>query len=280
MKPLETWSPKFLTLLYTEDLERLEREGLTLNQKEAFTKKVAAIYRLGTYLEMKDIWSKLLAKEAKSITNPYDKEQALVGRIHELVWLSQFGGNQPLPSDRKNQLGEISKKIKELQKLMKKSGEASYEDKGILETILHKRNVEYRKQNGENIGTQSPNYLKFIDGNANAELQPLPLDEHMPWLQRSRSQRLGWWTRESQKLSLTDILGFYSERMGDYSTLYKQHYQRDKPKLIRGLQRLMSELYGSPLDEYVGGIVSVILDSKDKGNSRDTIRSYRKRKTK
>ena len=133
--------------------------------------------------------------------------------------------------------------------------------------------MDYRKGKGEVIGSQSPNYLKFIDINANAELSQLPLDEHMDWKQRTQAQRLGWWTREAMHLNITEILDFYSELMKDSSVVYKEHYQKDKPKLIRGLQRLMKELYGSPLDAYVADIASVILE--DYYLDRDNVKSYR-----
>ena len=115
--------------------------------------------------------------------------------------------------------------------------------------------------------------MKFIDTNANSELSHLPLDEHVDWKQRTQAQRLGWWTREAMHLNLIEILDFYSELMKDSSVVYKEHYQKDKPKLIRGLQRLMKELYGSPLDAYVADIASVILE--DYYLDRDNVKSYR-----
>jgi hypothetical protein len=271
-KNLASWSPQYLKTLYDLELKRLSSGELTQKQIEVFTKKTKALYRLGTHQDMKEVWEKILAKKAVFIKYPVDKEHALVGRIHELIWLNPFGTKMPTPSENKEQLNEISKKIKELQRLIKKSGQASYEDKEVLETILHKRNVEYRNQKGEKIGSQSPNYLKFIDINANAELSTLPLDEHMPWKQRSQAQRLGWWTREAMEMSLSEILGYYSERMTDYSKVYKEHYGQFQPKLIKGLKDLMKELYGSPLEDYVGRIASAILD---KEITKDYVRGYK-----
>ena len=114
--------------------------------------------------------------------------------------------------------------------------------------------------------------MKFIDNNANTELRTLSLDEHMPWKKRSQTQRLGWWTREALALSLNDILDFYSERMGEYSKVYKDHYGQFQPKLIKGLKALMKDLYGSPLEDYVGRIASAILD---KEITKDYVRGYK-----
>ena len=272
MEPLESWSPQFLKTLYALEVDRLASGGLTQKQKEVFTKKILAIYRLGTCQDMKQVWGKLLVKKAQFIKCPVDKEQALVGGIHELIWLNSFGTKQSTPADKKEQLAEISKKIRELQMLIKKSGEASAENKDVLETIIHKKNLEYRTKKGEILGSKSPNYLKFIDSNANAELSTLPLDEHMPWNQRSQAQRLGWWTREYLALNLIDILDYYSERMGDHTKAYKENYGQFQPKLIKGLKALMKSLYGTSLEDYVGRIASVILD---KEISRDYVRGYK-----
>ena len=271
-KKLADWSPKLLQNLYASVLERLASDNLNQREIKAFTKRAEAIYRLGTHQDMKEVWEKLLAKKVVFIKYPVDKEQALIGTIQELMWFNSFGAERATPSENTEQLKEISKKIKELQRLIKKSGQASYEDKEVLETILHKRNVEYRNQKGEKIGSQSPNYLKFIDINANAELSTLPLDEHMSWKQRSQAQRLGWWTREAMGMSLNEILDYYSERMGDYSKVYKTHYGQFQPKLIKGLIDLMKELYGSPLEDYVGRIASAILN---KEITKDYVRGYK-----
>lgn len=271
-KKLADWSPKLLQNLYASVLERLASDNLNQREIKAFTKRAEAIYRLGTHQDMKGVWEKLLAKKVVFIKYPVDKEQALIGTIQELMWFNSFGAERATPSENTEQLKEISKKIKELQRLIKKSGQASYEDEEVLETILHKRNVEYRNQKGEKIGSQSPNYLKFIDINANAELSTLPLDEHMPWEQRSQAQRLGWWTREAMGMSLNEILDYYSERMGDYSKVYKAHYGQFQPKLIKGLRDLMKELYGSPLEDYVGRIASAILN---KEITKDYVRGYK-----
>jgi hypothetical protein len=271
MKSLADWSPEFLRTLYALEVEKLKRWELTPEQKEVFSWKVDALYRLGAYEDMKELWDKLLAKDAL-LKHPIRLEQALIGGIRKLIWLNSYGIKPITPAEKNEQLGEISKKIRELQRLINKAGEANFEEKVILETILHKRNVEYRNQNGEKIDSQPSLFLKFIDNNANTELQNLPLDEHLPWKSRNQTQRLGWWTREALALTLNDILDFYSERMGDYSKVYKEHYGQFQPKLIKGLRALMKDLYGSPLEEYVGRIASVIMD---KDISKDYVRGYK-----
>ena len=274
MKPLANWSPDFLRTLYLHEVDKLANGNLTLKQKEVQGKKIEALYRLGTYDDMKDVWARLLARDADSIKYLVDKEMALVGGILEQIWSNPFGEKQDTPSVRNDKIVEVLETIKELQRLINKLGEASDEDKVILESMLHKRNIEYRVQEGEKIGLPpSPNYLKFINTNASFDLRQLPLDEHMPWKDRSQAQRLGWWAREALGLKLTDILDAYSENLAYYSEVYKEHYQKDKPKLIRGLHRLMKELYGSPLDAYVADIVSVILE--DYYLDRDNVKSYR-----
>ncbi|MBU3537409.1 hypothetical protein [Polynucleobacter sp. UK-Gri1-W3] len=279
MKPLQSWSPDYLHKLYKHEVDKLTHGELNLKQKEVQERKIEALYRLGTYPDMKAVWEKLLSKDADMIVYPVDKELALVGGILEQIWINPFGEPQVRPSDKDEQLGEIAEKIKELQRLINKSKEASYEDGQILKTILHKRNIEYRNQHGEQIGSQSPNYFKFIDINANAELSQIALDEHMPWRDRYPLQRLGWWTREAMTLQLTDILGYYSERMGDYSKTYKDHYAKDTSQLSRGLSWLMNQIYGKDLDDYVARIINAILDvdSWDKDKVRKN-RTYEKAK--
>jgi hypothetical protein len=225
----------------------------------------------------------LLAKEAIDKKSPIDrsllatqnlvdKEHRLIDGIHELIWLNSIGVKQSTPSEKKEQLGQISKKIKELQRLIKKSGEANYEDMVVLENILHKRNIEYRNQMGEELKPLSFHGMKFIEGGANTDLLTSSLGEETPWMARTRSQRLGWWTKETLELTLTEILDGYSERMGGYSKIYKNYYGQFQPKLIKGLIALMKDLYGSPLEEYVGQIASAILD---KDISKDYVRGYK-----
>ena len=282
-KNLASWSPEYLKTMYAMESDRLATRKLNSKDKAVITKKIEAVYRLGTYQDMKGVWGKLLAKDAidkkypidKSLLatkNPVDKEHYLVGGILELIWLNPIGIKQSTPSEKKEQLGKISTKIKELQSLIKKSGEANYEDMVILENILHKKNIEYRNQMGEELKPPSFHGMKFIEGDANTDLLTSSLGEGTPWMARSRSQRLGWWTKEALELNLTEILDCYSERMDGYSKIYKNYYGQFQPKLIKGLIALMKELYGSPLEEYVGQIASAILD---KDISKDYVRGYK-----
>lgn len=271
MQSLARWAPELLKTLYNLEVEKFERWELTLKQKEVFSWKVQALHRLGTHGDMRELWKKLLTKDTLSV-NPFAVERVLVGGIHQLIWLNSHGIKQTTPSQKREQLEEISKKIKELQRLIKKAGEANFEEKVIIETILHKRNAEYRNRSGEKIDSEPSMFLRFIDGNANMELHKLSLDEHKSWEARSQSQRLGWWTREALELSLNDILGFYSERMSDYSKEYKDRYGQFQPKLIKGLKALMREIYGSPYEEYVARIASVILD---KDIDKNYVRGYK-----
>lgn len=283
-KKLASWSPEYLKTIYAFEMDRLEGGELTLKQKEVFAKKSEALYRLGTHQDMKEVWSKLLAKDAEvkkypvdrgllATKTPVNKEQVLVGGIHELIWLNSFGAKQITPSEKKEQLGEISQKIKELQRLIKKSGEANYEDMVILENILHKKNIEYRNQMGEELKPLSFHGMKFIDGDANTDILTSSLGEEIPWMRRSQTQRLGWWAKEALELNLSEILDYYSERMGGYSKIYKNYYGQFQPKLIRGLKILMKDLYGSPLEDYVGRIASAVLN---KEITKDYVRGYKK----
>ena len=274
MKPLADWTPKELKKLYEHEVYKLAHNEYSDEEREIQERKTEALYRLGTHHRMKEVWEKLLAKDAVVIKYPVDKEMALVGGIHWHIWLNPFGVEKATPEDKTKELKKIVHKIDKLKEDIEKSGHGKDWNVWAMEALLHKRNVEYRKGMGEVIGSQSPNYLKFIDINANAELSQFPLDEHMPWRERYSQQRLGWWTREAMTLKLTDILDFYSELMMDSSEVYKEFYQRDKPKLIRGLQELMNSIYGSPLDSYVAELVSIIFE--DDFLDRDNVRSYRK----
>jgi hypothetical protein len=280
MKPLADWSPKELKKHYDTEVYKLAHWDYNLKQKEVQERKIEALYRLGTHQDMKEVWEKLLSRDAVTIQYPVDKEMALVGGIHEFIWRNPFGEKQVRPSDKDEQLGEIAEKIKELQRLIKKSGEASDENYLIVETLLHKRNLEYRNQRGEKKSfPENPSWLRINEGNANIEVSQITLDEHMPWGKRLPLQRLGWWTREAMTLKLTDILDYYSERMGDYSKTYKDHYAKDTTQLSRGLSWLMKQLYGKDLDEYVARIINTILDedSWDKDKVRKN-RTYEKAK--
>lgn len=283
-KKLASWSPEYLKTIYELELIRLEDSELSPKEKEIFTKKIEALYRLGTHEDMKEVWSKLLSKDVVAkkylvdkgllaIKTPVNKEQVLVGGIHELIWLNSFATKQIAPSEKKDQLEEISKKIKELQRLIKKSGEANYENMVILENILHKKNIEYRNQMGEELKPTSFHGMKFIDGDANKDVLISSLGEEVPWIRRSQTQRLGWWAKEALELNLSEILDYYSERMGGYSKIYKNYYGQFQPKLIRGLKILMKDLYGSPLEDYVGRIASAVLN---KEITKDYVRGYKR----
>lgn len=283
-KKLASWAPECLKTLYELELIRLADSELSPKQKEVFTKKIEALYRLGTHEDMKEVWGKLLSKDTVAkkypvhkdllaVKTPVNNEQILVGGIHELIWLNSFATKQVTPSEKKDQLGEISKKIKELQRLIKKSGEANYEDMVILENILYKKNIEYRNQMGEEIKPPSFHGMKFIDGDAKTDIFTPALGEGAPWMKRSQTQRLGWWAKEALELNFSEILDYYSERMGGYSKIYKSYYGQFQPKLIRGLKILMKDLYGSPLEDYVGRIASAVLN---KEITKDYVRGYKK----
>jgi hypothetical protein len=281
---LANWAPEYLKKVYASELDRLANNELTLKQKEVFAKRIEVLYRLGSRLDMKAVWKKLLAKDLVVKSHPVDKgllavnasvdnEFLLVEGIIELIWFNSFGVKQSTPSQKKEQFDEISEKIKELQGLIRKSGEAKFEDMTVLENILHIRNIEYRNQMGEQLMPPSFHALKFVEGGVDTVQIKSSLSEQTPWMSRSQTQQLGWWAKEALELKLTDILDFYSERMNGYFKLYKTHYGQFQPKLIRGLIDLMNELYGSPLEDYVGRIATVILN---KDITKDYVRGYKR----
>jgi NurA-like 5'-3' nuclease len=253
------------------ELDKLSNGNLSLKQKEIQAKKIDALYRLGTYEDMKDVWFKLLDKDAKAIKCSVEKELALVSGIYECIWREAFGEKKSTPKDKNMQLGEVTKAIKELQRVIKKSNEAAYETHLIVETLLHKKNLEYRNQRGENKSfPKNPNWLKFNEGSATQELSILAFDEHMSWLDRFPAQRLGWWTREAMALNLTEILDYYSEIMDYYSKVYDANYAMESSKIREGLSWLMNQIYGKDFNDYVARIMNAILadDSWDKDRVR------------
>jgi hypothetical protein len=110
MKPLAKWSPEYLKALYALEVGKLNQESLTDEQREVQSKKVDAVYRLGTTPRMEEVWGKLLAKEADLIKYPVEKEQALVGGILEQIWLNPFGVEQATPEEKTKELKKIIKK--------------------------------------------------------------------------------------------------------------------------------------------------------------------------
>lgn len=282
MKPLKSWTPKHLERLYQIEAAKTTQNNYTLKQKQTQGKKIDALYRLSTYEDMKDVWENLLSRDAVTIKYNVEKEIALVSGIHEFIWKYGFGDNPPRPKDKDDQLWEIASKIKELQRLIAKSPEAGFENLNTIESLLHKKNLEYRNEKGEKKSfPEDLSWLKFNDGNALIEYSQITLDEHMPWNDRTPTQRLGWWTKEAMALSLTEVLEFYAKRMGDYSKIYNANYAKDTSKISRGLSWLMNNLYSKYLDDYVARIMNVILDtdSWDKDNVRKN-RTYKKNKYK
>jgi len=280
MKPLQSWSPNYLHKLYKHEVDKLAHGELNLKQKEVQKRKIEALYRLGTHQDMKEVWTKLLDRDADAIKYSVEKELALVDGIHGCIWREAFGEKRATPKDKNDQLGEVNKAINELQRVIKKSGEASDETHLIVETLLHKKNLEYRNQRGENKSfPENPSWLKLNEGSATQELSQLAFDEHMPWLDRFPAQRLGWWTREAMALNLTEILNYYSERMDYHSQVYDTHYAMESSKIREGLSWLMNQIYGKDLNEYVARIMNAILDvdSWDKDKVRKN-GSYKKAK--
>jgi hypothetical protein len=284
MKPLADWSPEALNKLYFEVLERLSDKDLNPRERDVFSQRKGAIYRLGTHEDMRAVWEKLLTREPKQIKyevdggllaiNPQNNiEQALVNGIQEVLWHT-LGVELEKPRDRKIQLQEIADKVEELKSLINGSGVGLFEDSRVLENVLHKRNIEYRQGLGEDMGSQSFQGVTHIEGDAKSGLAFLRLDEDKPWMDRNLLQQLGWWTREALELNLTDILDYYSERMDGYAKIYKDNYGLIQPKLQRGLYAVMMRLYGSPLHDHVNSIASAILDD----DSLATNKKYSKSK--
>lgn len=277
-KEFPSWAPDILIDLYKFEAYKLENNEYSQKAKEVQIMKMDAFYRLGTYEDMKDVWTKLLARETAMISHPIDINIALVDGIHGQIWLNPLGVRQPTPKEKDEQLGDVGKAIKSLQRAIRKADEATFENPVIVESLLHKRNTEYRNLRGENLELPANSvYIRYIERSAAAELSNLSLDEHMPWKERTQAQCLGWWAREAISLNLTDILEYYSEKMNFYSKTYRDHYAKDTSRLCRGLSWLMNELYGKDLDDYVARIMNVILDvdSWDKDKVRKN-RSYKR----
>lgn len=240
-KNLATWAPEHLRACYSDEFKKNIIEGkkydpdlkewlaLTPIQKEVFTKKTEALYRLGTYPAMKEVWVKLLAKDAHNTMREQDKEEILVGGILEALWLSALEVKRKPPEEIEEELNNISQAIKALQKMIKRSGIASYEDKGVIGDILRERNAIHQN--------------------------------------------------ESTGLSFSNTLEHYSKRMIEHSKSYKKHYAKGTSDLVRKLSRLMQKLYGTPLDAYVGIIVSTILDESKDTWDKDKVGKIRKYKS-
>lgn len=237
---LASWSPEYLKTLYALEFDKVvkgqkydpdlkEQVALTPIQKEVFAKKTEALCRLGTCQHMKEVWVKLLAKDASNAKNEKDKEEILVGGIHEALWLSALEVKRKPPEDIEDELSGISEAIKALQKMITRSGIASYEDKGVIGDILRERYMI-----GQN---------------------------------------------ESTGLSFSNVLEYYSRKMDEHSKSYKKHYAKGTSDLSRQLSRLMQKLYGTPLDGYVGIIVSTILDESKDTWDKDKVGKIRKYKS-
>ena len=276
MKPLSDWSPQFLKTRYKQEVDKLSWKEFTEEQKQVQLENIEAVYRLGTYQTMKEVWSKLLARDT-FLKYPVDKEMALVGSICDRMCLYAFGGVQDTPEAKTKELKKIIHKIDDLKEKIQNSSHASFWDTKAMEALLHKKNIEYRNKNGESIGAQSPTYLKHVSGNAGQAMSITSLDEHMPWLKRTSAQHLGWWTREALGLSLSEILNFYSELMEDVSEVYKENYAIRTSNMSRLLSSFMEEMYEQPLDEYVASIMCAIYgnDSWERDKVRK-LRGYKK----
>lgn len=258
--PLEKWSPKELIEMYsncfTPESELISKEFPQIKQ---------ALYRLGTNLDMKECWEKLLNRE---IFLP-EQESAgmwMVSQIYLMMTVVFMRSDEVMTPQFKN------KEIKKIEDLVSKlilathnSSEALTESFFTVHTKLSESIIKRYPDRSRNVGFEvAPiSSWSFISGirdvfkvsEENGSLEPFEWDL---W---SDDKKVAWVLSQISSMNLTSILLVYLAQLKEIPNTYAAEYiASTRATVTKKLYEIVYKSYGDYMPDCVAPMVNAILD--------------------
>ena len=258
--PLEKWSPKELVGYYT-NLFTPEQEFLS----EHYPEIREALFRLGTNIDMKTCWEKLVSSKS-FLPNQEKNTLWLVPQIYSIVTGVFIRPSEEVtPQFKKKEIKKIEDLVNKLIVAIHNSREALGASFFTLHTKLSQelieKNADLSKQLGFDVAPISSwafisGVLEEVEFNTdNASLEPLD------WQSWSHEKRAAWLVKKMKHLDLTSLLRTYIDQLKDIPTTYASEYVTSpRATITKQLFELMLKTYDEYMPDCVTPMVNAILN--------------------
>lgn len=273
--PLEKWSPKELVEIYSNSF-RTDQELLDQN----FTQINEALYRLGTNIDMKACWEKLLSKKTflpkQELVEPW-----LVSQIYLMLSEIFIRPDEKItPQFKKKEITKIVNLVKKLIDVTNKSDEALTASLFTFSTKISEEIIKKYPEKSMNIGFDiAPiSSWPFISGvsdviNLSTEDQSLELLEWDLW---SDDKKSAWILTKLKNMHLTSLLQVYLQQLKEIPKTYKSEYIiKNRAAVTEQLYELTHKTYGDYMSDCVTPMVNAILGSE---LGTEDVTSYKQKK--
>lgn len=260
LPPLAKWAPKELVDLYS-NTNSPDQQQITDN----FPQIKEALYRLGTDIDMKACWEKLLSKEAFLPK----QEQAggwLVTQIYMMLTRVFIRSDEIVtPQFKKKEIKKIVDLVHKLIIATHNSSEALKESFFTVHTQISKEIIEKNPLKSRNIGFDvAPiSSWAFISGiydvfESKSEFNALdPVD----WDSWSSDKQASWALSRLKNVDLTSVLRIYLEQLKEIPDAYISEYiASNRAAITKQLFDIVHKNYGDYMPDCVAPMVNAILD--------------------
>jgi len=260
MKPLASWSPKELVEVYSNCFSP-EHEYLS----KQFPQIKQALFRLGTNLDMKECWGKLLHTE---IFLPKQESAGmwLVSQIYMMLTNVFIRSDEVMtPQFKKKEIKKIEDLINKLIVATHNSNEALHESFFTVHTQLSEEIIKNYPDRSRSLGFDvAPiSSWSFISGvrdvfkasEENGSLEPFGWDL---W---SEDKKVAWILSKLNGMTLTSILRIYLEQLKEIPNTYASEYiASNRAAVTKQLFQIIYKSYGEYMPECVTPMVNAILN--------------------
>jgi len=258
--PLEKWSPKELVETYsncfTPKSEFVSKQFPQIKQ---------ALYRLGTNLDMKECWEKLLYKKEFLPQQEY-AGMWMVSQIY-LMLIDVFMRSDEVmtPQFKKKEIKKIEDLVNKLIVATHNSNEALKESFFTVHTKLSESIIKKYPDRSRSVGFEvAPiSSWSFISGirdvfkksHNDESLEPFEWDL---W---SENKKIAWVLSQIEDMDLTSILRVYLKQLKEIPDTYAAEYvASNRATITKKLFEIVYKSYGDYLPDCVAPMVNAILD--------------------
>lgn len=258
--PLEKWSPKELVERYldcfTPEHEYIAKEFPQIKQ---------ALYRLGTNLDMKDCWDKLLHTKA-FLPSQDDAGMWVVSQIYSILCNVFIRSDEVMtPQFKKKEIEKITDLANKLIVATCNSQEALTQSFFTIHTQLSKEIIEKNPEKSRDIGfDKAPiSSWAFISGirdvfESNSKVQSL---EPINWDSWSDDKKASWVLAKLKDVNLISVLRAYLEQLKEIPSDYAAEYiVSTRSEVTKKLFDMLHKTYGDYMPDCVVPMVNAILN--------------------
>ena len=258
--PLAKWSPKELVERYSNCFSPAHEF-----RNKQFPQIKQALFRLGTNLDMKECWEKLLHTEVFLPKQEY-AGMWLVAQI-DLMLTDVF-----IRPDKVMRLQDKKKEIKGIIDLVNKlivathnSSEALRESFFTVHTKLSEKIIKEYPDRSKSIGFEvAPiSSWSFISGIRDV-FEPFKKNESLEpfaWDLWPEDKKVAWVLSQLEGMDLTSILRIYLEQLNEIPNTYASEYIiSNRAAVTKKLFKLMHQTYGKYMSDCVAPMANAILD--------------------